>query len=154
MAYAGYADVFNRYLPITTMVGSDITQVTTFGVSSIYCLDAESYVNAYLRGRYAIPLAPEPIITQITADIAIYRLLEERAPRVPDIALTRWLNANSILCMLRDGYMLLDPNSQTIITTGGDQEVWSTNLEQAGPVFTPVETFSQWIGNNTWCNSP
>lgn len=144
MAYATVTDVFVRFPPITTMISSAATDVTTATVSSVYIADAESYVNAYLRGRYAVPLAAEPIITQITTDIAIYRMIEEHAPRIPDMAEKRWLNANSTLCMLRDGYMLLDPTSQTVITSGGDQEVWGSNEDNFGPVFGAAEDIVPW----------
>ena len=139
MAYATSDDVFFRYPPISSVVGSGDLYVTSANVASIYIADAESYVNAYLRARYTIPLVAEPIITQITTDIAIYRMIEEHAPRIPDLAEKRWLNANSTLCMLRDGYMLLDPSSQVLVTTGGDQEAWSSNQEQCGPVFDAPE---------------
>lgn len=137
--YAVPSDVFLRYTPITTIVGSDSTSVTTNAVSSIYIADAQSYIDAFLRARYVTPLVPEPIITQITTDIAIYRMVEDHAPRIPDLALSRWTQANSILGMLRDGTMLLDPASQTVVTSGGDQDVWSTDLEQCGPVFRAPE---------------
>lgn len=142
MAYATHDDVFSRFPPITTMVGTGDLDVSTVAVDSIYISDAESYINAFLRGRYQTPLAPEPIITQIATDIAIYRMIEQNAPRIPDIADKRWSAANSTLMMLRDGIMLLDPASQTLISTGGDQEVWSSNLEQSGPVFAAIEANS------------
>lgn len=142
--YADPSDVFLRYPPVTTMVGTGAMDVATTAISSIYIADAESYVNAYLRARYVIPLSPEPIITQITTDIAIYRMIEDHAPRIPDLAEKRWTNANSTLCMLRDGYMLLDTNSQTLVTTGGDQEVWGSNQDDCGPVFKPAEEIVSW----------
>lgn len=141
MAYATAEDVFVRYPPITTMISSADTDVSTDAVSSVYIADAESYVNAYLRGRYVTPLSPEPIITQITTDIAIYRMIEEHAPRIPDMAEKRWLNANSTLCMLRDGYMLLDPSSQVLVTTGGDQEVWGSNQDSHKIFDAPEDEF-------------
>jgi len=143
MAYATQDDVFLRYPPIENLVGSGDMLVTTVSIASVYIADAEGYVNAFLRARYATPLVVEPVITQVTTDIAIYRMIEDHAPRIPDMAEKRMIAANSILAMLSEGKMLLDPASQTLVSTGGDQEVWSTNLEQAGPVFTPVETFSR-----------
>lgn len=141
--YATAADVLNRYPPITTIVGSDSTEVTTAQINSVYIADAQSYVDAYLRARYVTPLAAEPIITQITTDIAIYRMVEDHAPRIPDLALSRWTAANSTLMMLRDGVMLLDPASQSIVTSGGDQDVWSTDQEQCGPVFRAPESYNR-----------
>lgn len=142
MPYASSDDVFLRYPPIENIVGSGDMLVTTVSINSVYIADAEGYVNAFLRARYVTPLSPEPIITQVTTDIAIYRMIEDHAPRIPDMAEKRMIAANSLLYLLRDGTMLLDPASQTLVTTGGDQEVWSTNLEQAGPVFSPTEARS------------
>lgn len=141
--YADASDVFLRYPPIESVVGSGDMLVNTTDVASIYIADAEGYVNAFLRGRYVTPLVREPIITQVTTDIAIYRLVEDHAPRIPDMAEKRMVAANSLLYMLQSGVMQLDPASQTLVTSGGDQEVWSTNLEQAGPVFGAVEVCSQ-----------
>jgi phage gp36-like protein len=143
MPYADASDVFLRYPPIESVVGSGDMLVNTSDVASIYIADAEGYVNAFLRGRYVTPLVKEPIITQVTTDIAIYRLVEDHAPRIPDMAEKRMVAANSLLYMLQSGVMQLDPASQTLVTSGGDQEVWSTNLEQAGPVFSAVEVCSR-----------
>jgi phage gp36-like protein len=145
MAYATIDDVMKRYPPIETVVGSGDQLVTSVDVASIYISDAESYVNAFLRGIYVTPLAAEPVITQVTTDIAIYRMIEDHAPRIPDMAEKRMIAANSLLYMLKDGTMQLDPASQQNVTSGGDQDAWSSNLEQAGPVFTPIETFSCFV---------
>lgn len=142
MTYATADDVFRRYPPIESVVGSGDMLVNTSDISSVYIADAEGYVNAFLRGRYQTPLVAEPIITQVTVDIAIYRLVEDHAPRIPDMAEKRMVAANSLLYMLQSGVMQLDPASQTLVSSGGDQEVWSTNLEQAGPVFGAVEVCS------------
>jgi phage gp36-like protein len=99
---------------------------------------AESFVNAFLGSRYFIPLVTEPLITQCTADIAIYKLLEDRAPRIPDFAQARYTNVVSILMMLRDGDMTLS-SSQTMITSG-DQEVWS-NVFSTPPAFQSAEQY-------------
>lgn len=141
MSYADPSDVFRRYPPISTIVGSDAAgmMVSTLDVGSIYIADAEGYVNAFLRGRYVTPMAREPILTQVTVDISIYRMIEDHAPRIPDMAEKRMIAANSLLWMLQSGVMQLDPASQVLVTTGGDQEVWSTALEQVGPVFGTAE---------------
>jgi phage gp36-like protein len=139
--YATDDDLFRRYPPIETVVGSGENMVASLDVASVYIADAQGYVDAFLRARYVTPLAKEPIITQVTTDIAIYRMIEDHAPRIPDMAEGRMVAANSLLSMLRDGTMLLDPASNTIVSTGGDQEVWSSNLEQEGPVFEAAEEF-------------
>lgn len=144
MAYATTDDVFKRYPPISTMVGTQAFEVTTVDVASIYIQDAESYINAYLAPRYMIPLGTEPLITQLAADIALYRLIEDRAPRVPDIAVKRWTNAASLLEMLRDGKMWL-LSSSTQVTSGGDQDAWSSS-QDTPPIFMPPESYV-----TSWC---
>lgn len=136
-AYATFDDVIKRYNPLTTMIGSGETEVSTVDISSIYVADAEGLVNAYLGAKYSTPLnMPEPLITRLAADIAIYKVLEDRASRVPEIAANRYTDACSILGMLRDGKMVLT-NSQTDITSGGDWEAFGTTAEYH-PVFSPV----------------
>lgn len=133
--YASFADVIKRYNPLTTMIGSGDTEVTTADISSIYIADAMGIVNAYLGAKYTVPLAVEPLITALTADLAIYKVLEDRASRVPDIAEKRYTNATSILGMLRDGKMVLS-SSQTIIASG-DWEAFSSTASYH-PVFSSV----------------
>jgi phage gp36-like protein len=140
--YATPDDLFRRYPPIESVVGSGDMLVNTVDVGSVYIADAQGYVDAFLRGRYMAPLVKEPIITQVTTDIAIYRLVEDHAPRVPDMAEKRMIAANSLLYALANGTLQLDPASQTLVTSGGDQEAWSSNLEQAGPVFGAIEVCS------------
>lgn len=149
--YATTDDVFRRYPPIESVVGSGDMLVQSADVSSIYIADAQGYVDAYLRARYVTPLVQEPIITQVTTDIAIYRLIEDHAPRIPDMAEKRMIAANSLLYALATGVMLLNPASQTLVTTGGNQEAWSTGLEQAGPVFGAIEVNSRFTANSVWC---
>lgn len=136
MAYATIDDVFKRYSPISTMVGTGTNDVTSVDVSSVYVADAESYVNAYLGARYVLPLSSEPIVTQLTSDIAIYKMLEDRAPRIPDFMDKRFERAQKMLEMLRDGDMILTGSNQQI-SSGGNQEAWANNSDYH-PVFSPV----------------
>ena len=136
MSYAVFSDIHTRFPPILTMVGTVAeTDVTTAQVSSVYIADAESVVNAYLAGRYATPLVIEPIITQITSDLAIFKLAQDRLPRMPEYMERRQQGAISLLEMLRDGKMVLS-SSQTLVTTG-DNEAWSAT-QSYHPVFSPV----------------
>jgi phage gp36-like protein len=141
MSYAVIDDIFKRYPPIVTIVGVNTYEVASVDVSSIYLADAEDYVNAFLAARYVIPLSPESLLTQVTCDIALYRLLEDKAPRVPDMMAKRWANANSLLTMLREGVMRLTASS-TQVTSGGDQDAWSSS-QDTPPIFSPVESYAQ-----------
>lgn len=135
MSYAVLIDVFARYKPIKTMVGSEDLQVTSDDVSSIFINDAESLVDAYVSRRYETPLNPvPPLITQIASDLSIFNMLVEKLPSTPDFFQPRYDRAIKNLEMLRDGEMNL--SSQTVVTSG-DQEAWSST-ERYHPVFNPV----------------
>jgi phage gp36-like protein len=135
MPYAAFDDVIKRYNPITTMIGSGSTDVATVDVSSIYIADAEGIINAYLGAKYAVPLQIEPMVTMLASDISIYKMLEDRASRVPEIAEKRYTRALDLLAMLRDGKMTLS-SSQTQISSG-DWEAFATTMDYH-PVFSPV----------------
>jgi phage gp36-like protein len=136
MAYATISDVFGRYPAINTQVGTLANEVSSVNVSSIFIADAESVVNAYLGARYNIPLSPEPIITQLTSDLAIFQMCAERLPRVPEWMQARYDRCISYLEKLRDGSMVLNPASNTFVSTG-DNYAYSTT-QSYHPVFSPV----------------
>lgn len=136
MAYATIADVFGRYPPINTMVGTQANEVTSVQVSSMFIADAESFINAYLGARYTLPLVAEPMITQLTTDLAIFNMCAERLPRVPEWMQNRYDRSIGILEKLRDGTMILNPASQTLVSTG-DNYAYSTT-QSYHPVFSPV----------------
>jgi phage gp36-like protein len=102
MAYATIDDVFARF-PVHTLVGTGTNEVTSIEVSSIYIQDAEATVNAFLGSKYVTPLVNDPLVTQITADLAIFNMLAERAGRVPQAIQTRHDRVMSYLEMLRTG---------------------------------------------------
>ncbi len=135
MSYATIADVLGRYAPLKTLVGSEDTQVSSIGVSSLFIADAEAMVNAYVSRRYEVPLNPvNPLITQIASDLSIFNMLVEKLPGTPDFFQPRYDRAIKNLEMLRDGEMNL--SSQTLVTSG-DQEAFSTT-QNFHPVFSPV----------------
>ena len=135
MSYATINDVFKRYKPIRTRVGSEDTQVTSTDVASIFVTDAESIIDSYISRRYAVPLNPVPaLIVQVASDLAIFNMLVELLPSTPDFFQPRYDRAMNTLEMIRDGMM--DLSSQTIVTTG-DQEAWSSTMDYH-PVFNPV----------------
>ena len=136
MAYATLNDILNRFNPIKTMIGSADEDVTSVSVTSLYIGDAEGVVNSYLGARYTVPLVTEPIITHITADLAIFKICEDRLPRIPDYAEARYRGAITLLEQLRDGKMVLS-SSQSLPSGGGDDEAWSST-QSYHPVFSPV----------------
>lgn len=145
--YASPTDVINRYKPLNTMLGTGTLDITTTDIASVFIGDAQSYMDAFLSARYVTPVAVEPIITQICSDISIYKILEDRAPRIPEFMEKRYSFANSLLWNLSNGNMSLTGSNQ-IVSSAGDQEVWSNVLENpSGPIFVPAEAFSHYVSS-------
>lgn len=136
MAYATIGDIFARYAPIHTMVGTGTNDVTSLEVSSIFIYDAESFVNAHLAKRYVTPVAGEPIVTMITADLAIANMMFEKLGEIPNFIQPRYDRAIMMLEKLAAGDLLLTSNSTSIVTTG-DNFAWSTNMDYHS-IFSPV----------------
>lgn len=136
MAYATIDDIFKRYPPIQTMVGSGINEVASADVASIYISDAEGIINSFLGGRYTVPVQPEPVITWLTSEITIYNMVRDKQPRIPEFMQSRYDRAMEAIAALRDGKMTLTA-SGTVVINGGDQEAWSSTGSFT-PVFSPV----------------
>jgi phage gp36-like protein len=137
MPYASLTDILTRYPPITTMIGSSEQDVTSAQVTSVYLADAESFVNGYVGAKYATPLAAEPMITMLTCDLAIFKMVEDKAPRTPELAEKRYERAIDTLEKLRDGKMVLSPSQTILVGAGGDNYAWSS-VSSFHPVFSPV----------------
>ena len=135
MSYATFDDVQKRYPPISTMIGTDANDVSTADISSIYVSDAEGLINAYLGARYQTPLQTEPLVTMLATDLALFKLMEDKLPRIPDFAEKRREHAIDLLEKLRDGKMVLSTDQTTVAS--GDQDAWS-NVGSYHPVFSPV----------------
>lgn len=136
MAYATIDDVFARYRPIYTMVGTGNNDVTSVQISSIFIADAESFMNAHLARRYAVPVATEPLITMIACDLATSNMLFEKLGKIPDFMQPRYDRALSMLDKLASGDLILTANSNSIVTSG-DNFAWSST-GSFHPTFSPV----------------
>lgn len=135
MAYATYQDIFRLYPPISTMVGSDVNEIATLDISSVYVYTAEGIMNAYLGSRYVTPLQADPLVLMIATDLALYKMMQDKLPRIPEFAERRYNYSIDMLEKLRDGKMVLG-SSQTTVATG-DHEAWSS-VGSYHPVFSPV----------------
>lgn len=136
MAYAALSDVIVRYRPIQTMVGTGQFDVTSEDVSSVFIAQSEAYVDAWLARRYVVPLTIQsPLITQVTADLAIFHMMAEKLTNVPEFIDKRKDRADKILEMLAEGKMQI--SGATTVSSGGDNEAWSTTTGYT-PVFSPV----------------
>lgn len=136
MPYATLSDVLVRYRPIETMVGTGQYEVTSDDVTSVFIAQSEAYVDAWLARRYVVPVTIQsPLITQVTADLAIFHMMAEKLTNVPEFIDKRKDRADKILEMLAKGEMQI--SSATTVSTGGDNEAWSSNMGYT-PVFSPV----------------
>lgn len=138
MAYATSDDVFKRYPMISNVVGSGTNMIASVDIASVYISDAMSIVDGFLSRRYQLPLINEPMLTWLTSDIAIYRAFEDKLPRFPDAVEKRFTNAMSMLWTIQQGKMDLTSSSQQV-TSGGDQDAWTTASSNAGVIFEPAE---------------
>lgn len=127
MPYATPIDVEVRYKPLLTMIGSGQTQVTSTEINSVFIYDAAGIVDSYIGVKYVTPLPDivPPIITHVTADIAIFNLVAEKLGTVPEFMDKRYNRAMVILALLRDGKMVLP--SSLAISSLGDDFAWSPN---------------------------
>jgi phage gp36-like protein len=137
MAYAAFSDVITRYRPLSTMVGTGAYDVTSLEVSSVFIWQSEAYVDAYLARRYSVPMtAPiSPLITQVTADLAIFAMLAEKLPSVPEFIDKRRERAEGILGMIADGKLTI--TSASTVSSQGDNFAWSATMGHH-PIFSPV----------------
>lgn len=82
MAYATTQDMLDRFGDTELIALTDRTDsgVVDNAVLSKAVADAEAEINAYIGGRYTVPLAdPVPaLITKLTTTIARYHLYEDR----------------------------------------------------------------------------
>lgn len=135
MSYATISDVFARYAPIYTLVGTGNLQVSSAEVASIFIADAESLIDGYLGVRYATPISPVPaMITQIASDLAIFNMLVEHLPAAPDFFQPRFDRCMDMLKMLATGDLTL--GSSVSLAATGDQEAWSSTMD-FHPTFDP-----------------
>ncbi|MGD9539087.1 MAG: gp436 family protein [Alphaproteobacteria bacterium] len=85
MSYTTKQQMIDRFgqveLVQLTDRGADPQGVIDDAVIERALADADALIDGYLAGRYATPLSPAPaLIVQLAADIARYKLFDDRAP--------------------------------------------------------------------------
>jgi phage gp36-like protein len=135
MAYGSIDGVFGRYRPIGTVVGSADKQVRSLEVTSIFLNDASALIDAYLARRYSVPVPENAMITQIACDLALFNIMVEKLPKVPDFMQGRYDRCMKLLEQLAEGEIIL-PGSFTLVASG-DSFAWSTT-QGYHPTFSPV----------------
>lgn len=134
--YATIDDVFSRYAPIGTMVGTGSNDVTSVEVSSIFIADAQSFMDSHLAKRYVTPVDAEPVITMITADLAVSNMMFEKLGELPNFIQPRYDRAMSMLEKLAGGDLILT-SSSTQIVSSGDNFAFSTT-QNYHSIFSPI----------------
>ena len=82
---------------------------------------ADDIINSALRNKYRLPLTSTPkIITQISADIVIYRLYSRRPQDIPKNYVKNFEDAIALLKELQTGSKVLEAeiseNSETVLS--------------------------------------
>lgn len=135
MPYATFDQVIRNYSPLTTLVGTMESQVSTVDISSIFIANGEALINGYIMNRY-ITIGNEPLLTKINCDLAIADILMEKLGEVPPFMQSRYDRAIKQLEQIRDGEIVL-VGSGTAATDGGDNEAWSST-QSFHSIFSPV----------------
>ncbi|MBR1754020.1 DUF1320 domain-containing protein [bacterium] len=79
---------------------------------------ADDIINSALRNKYQLPLSSTPkIITQIAADIVIYRLYSRRPQDIPKNYVKNFEDAIALLKDLQTGVKVLEAKSSEISET-------------------------------------
>lgn len=123
MTYATQQDLLDRYGEQELI---ELTDRANLGVIDAAVLaqslaDADAEINAYLTGRYTLPLASvPPVLTRFAADIARYNLYDTRAS---EQVKARYDDAVKFFKALANGQVSLglDPVSQPVADAGGVQ---------------------------------
>jgi phage gp36-like protein len=107
--YAAFADLVARYgeAEIAQLTDRDTppSGAADEAVAERALLDADAEIDAYLAGRYALPLAsPPPVLRRVACDIARYRLWDDRASE--EVRL-RYEDARRLLQAIADGHVAL-----------------------------------------------
>ncbi len=147
MPYATIQDVFARF-PVNTLVGTGTNDITSLEVTSTYIRGAESVVNGFLGAKYVLPLTADPLVNLITTDLAIFDMLAERTGRAPQAVETRYGRVMNYLEPLRVGKRVLDPQPQSV-TTSGDSFAFSTT-QSYHQIFSPVLDALDQRVDQTW----
>lgn len=126
MSYATQADLVAAYgqAEVDQLIDRDGVGGPDPSVLDAALDDADSEIDAYLRGRYTLPLSPVPrLIVRIAGDIARYRLWSAQAS---EEVRARYEDARRVLESIASGKVRLgaapvSPSGSTL--TGGTMEV-------------------------------
>lgn len=109
--YAQVADLVSRYGQAEIVQLTDRATPPTGTIDTTVAeralSDADAEIDAYLSGRYSLPLASvPPVLTRVACDIARYRLWDDQAP---EEVRSRYEDARRLLESLSAGRVTLGP---------------------------------------------
>lgn len=119
MAYATQSDMERRFGAdeVLQLADRDGDSVHDAGVIDGALNDASAEIDAYLAGRYALPLASTPpLITRIACDIARYRLWDDHAS---EEVRRRYEDARRLLGEIAAGRVTLGLPDAPAVAPGG-----------------------------------
>lgn len=124
-----YCSLFDLYKHISESDLVALTDDTETGsidqqIISQAIQDADAEINAYLYGRYDVPITPvSPIITKISVDLTIYRLSGRRGMPIPDDRKFRYTESIRMLKDIQKGTATLGASAAT--QTSGSGPIYS-----------------------------
>jgi phage gp36-like protein len=132
--YGSFDGVLTRWKPVRTMIGSGDMQVATLDVTSVFLTDASALIDAYLGVRYSTPVPETALITMISCDLALFNMVVEKLPEVPDFMQGRYDRAIKTLEKLACGELAI---ASATVLGSADNFAWSST-QGYHPVFSPV----------------
>lgn len=130
MSYCAQADILNQVdlgtlIQLTDDGGLGEIDATTLARA---IADADATIDAYLQGRYSVPLANTPDkIRQVSADVAIFNLFSRKDDATPESRRDRYRDAIRFLDQVAAGAVSLGADSPAAETTGHAVDISSNS---------------------------
>jgi phage gp36-like protein len=127
MAYSTQADILNQ-VDLDTLIqltdDEGLGEIDTVVLARAVA-DADATIDAYLQGRYTVPLTTTPDkVRQVSADMAIFNLFS-RKDAVPENRRSRYEDAISFLKAVATGTIALGVGSPAAETSGNEVDIES-----------------------------
>lgn len=120
MAYATQQDIIDRYGSdeLTVAADHDSDGVADPAVVTQGLADASDEIDAYLAGRYSLPLAVVPaVLKRLCVDMALY--LMSTPPAVTDEKRRRYEDAIKLLTLISTGKVTLGESESQVSGSSG-----------------------------------
>ena len=118
---------------------NDTTPATEVGTEKVESAIsyADELVNSFLRNKYILPLSYVPmIITQISTDIAAFRLYSRRPSKLPEHIQNSYEEAKKLLLSIQKEQIILDlPHEHPNETVTPPAKMVVTNMDERSKLF-------------------